>query len=189
MKKLLTTVFLVAALVMPAFATESKNLELIPKVGYLFTPEYKIENYTTSKESAISLGAELLFNLQNNFFIGGGFMWGSTHKLDDKGLDKMGFSNIYATAKYKFLVNGSEEKSLFLYPLAQIGFGIIDYDSNDDPDIKGGLYWALGIGAEFNNIILELVYGCNNATVTILSYDYDFTYTAFRVNVGYKFEL
>ena len=60
----------------------------------------------------------------------------------------------------------------------------------DDFEVAGGLYWGIGVGGEIKNIVLEFIYGCNYATIKASNYrDMDLTYTAFRINVGYKFEL
>ena len=191
MKKLAVVLFLAVALVVPVLA-EKPNMELIPKIGYLFSPEMKYEdiNDTFSDESAISFGAELFFNMRNNFFLGGGFMWGDIHKLNSKSDDKVGFSNLYAAAKYKILVNGTEENPFFLYPLAQLGVGFGRCEVKDsNTEIDGGLYWGLGAGVEIANIVAEFIYGCNYGEAKAGHLSVDLTYTAFRINVGYKFEL
>ena len=198
MKRIFVVLFLAIALVLPALA-DDRNLELIPKIGYLFSPEVtqKIETTNShSKDSTISIGAELFFDMQNNFFLGAGLVWGQNHKEDDVSDKKVGFTNAYAELKYKFLVNGSETDPFYIYPLAQIGFGMPGWDVSgyfSDYKIDGGFYWGLGIGGEIKNIIVEFIYGCNYATEKY-SFDHhdfsqDFTYTAFRINVGYKFVL
>ena len=56
MKKILTAVLLAVALVAPAFASDT-DLELIPKIGYLFSPEvtWKADgrSVSDSKDSAL----------------------------------------------------------------------------------------------------------------------------------------
>ena len=196
MKKVFATLFLAVALVVPVFAADDTDLELIPKIGYLFSPEITADSNSTSKESAISLGVDLFFDMQNNFFLGAGLVWGQNHKEDDISDKKVGFTNAYAALKYKFLVNASEDDPFYIYPLAQIGFGMPGWDVSgyfSDYKIDGGFYWGLGIGGEIKNIIVEFIYGCNYATEKY-SFDHhdfsqDFTYTAFRINVGYKFIL
>ncbi len=196
MKKIFVTLFLAVALVVPVFATDDTDLELIPKIGYLFSPEITADSNSTSNESAISLGVDLFFDMQNNFFLGAGLVWGQNHKEDDISDKKVGFTNAYAALKYKFLVNASEDDPFYIYPLAQIGFGMPGWDVSgyfSDYKIDGGFYWGLGIGGEIKNIIVEFIYGCNYATEKY-SFDHhdfsqDFTYTAFRINVGYKFIL
>lgn len=196
MKKILTAVFLAVALVAPAFASDT-DLELIPKIGYLFSPEVTTKadgrSVSDSKDSALSIGAELFFDMQNNFFLGAGLIWAANHKFSDGDM-KVGFTNVYVAAKYKFLASGSEDDPFYIYPLAQLGAGLPGWEYSGpwrDFEVAGGFYWGLGVGGEVKNIVIELIYGCNYATVKAsnIPKDIDMTYTAFRINVGYKFIL
>ncbi len=194
MKKLVVSLLLAVVLVAPAFA---KDMELIPKVGYLFTPEVTVDvdgkNASSSSDSAFCTGLELFFDMDNNFFLGAGLMFGFNHKIDSDLDYKIGFSNLYAAVKYKFLVNGAEDDPFFLYPLFQLGFGYAGWDYSGairDYEVVGGLYWGAGFGAEFKNIVLEFIYGCNYATEKGDNIkDRDLSYTAFRINLGYKFNI
>jgi len=197
MKKILSALFLAAALVAPAFA-DRPNMELVPKIGYLFSPEITVDGNSSSKDSAISIGAEFFVELQENFLVGGGLMWGDNTKYDKHVDDKIGFTNVYAEVKYKFLVNGSEDNPFFLYPLAQLGIGAPGWDVDLpshvwDYEIESGVYWGLGAGVEIANIVVEFIYGCNYATQKYSdpsgSHKQDFSYTAFRINAGYKFAI
>ena len=191
MKKLVVALFLAVALIVPALA--DTDLELIPKIGYLFSPEITVDSNSFSDESGISLGVELFFDMQNNFFLGAGLIWGQNTKYDSHVDESIGFTNLYAAAKYKVLVNGSENDPFYLYPFVQLGVGLPGWEYSGfirDYEIDGSLYWGLGVGAEIKNIVLEFMYGCNYATRKASNYkDSDFTYTAFRINVGYKFVL
>ncbi|MCR4663103.1 MAG: porin family protein [Endomicrobiaceae bacterium] len=197
MKKILTAVLLAVALVVPAFAADDTNLELIPKIGYLFSPEVTMKDggrtISSSKESALSLGAELFFDMQNNFFLGVGLVWGQNHKIDSNLDNKIGFTNLYAALKYKLLVNDSQDDPCFVYPLLHLGIGLPGWEYSGPVrnfEIEGGFYWGLGVGGEFKNIILELIYGCDYATQKGDGMkSIDLSYTAFRINVGYKFNL
>ena len=196
MKKILTAVFLAVALVMPVFAADDTDLELIPKIGYLFSPDVTTKDGGTSvsdsKDSALSLGVEMFFDMQNNFFLGAGLIWAENHKFSD-GDNKIGFTNVYVAAKYKILASGSEEDPFYIYPLAQLGAGLPGWEYSGilrDFEVDGGLYWGIGVGGEVKNIVIELIYGCNYATMKASNAkDTDLTYTAFRINVGYKFIL
>ena len=191
MKKVFAALFLAVALVAPVLASDT-NLELIPKIGYLFSPEAttKINGKTVSysEDSAISVGADLFFDMQNNFFLGVGLVWGQNTKFDKDIDEKIGFTNLYAAIKYKFDINGSGS---FIYPLLQLGLGIPGWEATAPGkyEIEGGFYWGLGVGGEISNIIVELIYGCNYATRKVSGHGDDFSYTAFRINVGYKFNL
>ena len=61
MKKIIVVLFLAVTLVTTALAD---GMELIPKIGYLFLPEITIDGHSNSKDSAISIGAELFFDMQ-----------------------------------------------------------------------------------------------------------------------------
>jgi hypothetical protein len=186
MKKIITALFLAVTLVAPALAD---GMELIPKIGYLFSPEITIDGHSASKDSAISIGAELFFDMQNNFFLGAGLIWGQNTKFDKYADEKIGFTNLYAAAKYKFEINDS---NCFIYPLFQIGFGMPGWEASGDfhdYELDSGFYWGAGIGAEISNIVIDFIYGCNYATRKINGHSDDFSYTAFRINVGYKFDL
>ena len=75
MKKIFLALFVAAVLVMPALA-EKPDMELIPKIGYLFSPELTNDGKSSSEDSAISIGADFFINVQDNLFVGGGIMWG-----------------------------------------------------------------------------------------------------------------
>lgn len=202
MKKSLLGLLLAVALVLPvvpAFANDDSNLELIPKVGWLFTPEatfkHGSDKESTSKDSTFSVGADLFFDMENNLFLGFGLVWGNMNKFASNADNKMGFMNIYAALKYKVLVNGNEEVPVYLYPLVNLGIGVPSYEISPSPadyEMTPGFYWGVGAGVEFFNIILEAIYGCNYATEKFRNpnnIENDITYTAFRINVGYRFEL
>ena len=205
MKKLAVVMLLAVVFclpVVPVFAGEKINLELIPKVGWLIEPEFTIkmdgQKIAEGKDSAFSAGADLFVDLKNNMFAGFGFMWGSNHKFES-GKSKFGFTNIYATFKYKLLANNNEESPLYLYPLVQLGLGLPSYNLDPTPanfKMTPGFYWGVGLGAEFHNIILEAIYGCDYAKMkwdeadkSLGTQRIDFSYTAFRINIGYKFNL
>ena len=72
MKKLAVVMLLAVLFCLPVvsvFAGERTNLELIPKVGWIFNPDVKVTNGKESvneyKESAFSAGADMFFDLQN----------------------------------------------------------------------------------------------------------------------------
>ena len=217
MKKLFATLFLIVTLITPVLAENDKILEVIPKVGYVFSPEITPkEGSSVSAGSLLSIGAEIFFDTKINLFLGVGGMWGQDTSVKHSNLD-MGFVNLYSEAKYKFLINISKRESLFIYPLMQLGVGFPSWHAPNTDDIKEvtivpGFYWGTGIGIEYRNVVIEFIYGCNysknrykeisvitndhgteedsdDTTETIITnIEEPFSYTAFRINIGYKFD-
>lgn len=225
MKKIFITLFLAMALVSPVLAENDKILELIPKIGYVFSPEITPkEGSSSSAGSLLSLGAEILFDTKINLFLGIGGMWGQDTHVKHSNVD-MGFTNLYSEGKYKFLINISKKESFFVYPLLQLGVGFPSWNVaypnyskdvttyTEEVTIVPGFYWGTGIGVEYRNIVLEFIYGCNYSknrykivekeyndkgnndasddTIDIVdstNFEDPFSYTAFRINIGYKFD-
>lgn len=211
MKKLFAILFLTVALITPVLAENDKILEVIPKVGYVLSPELTPKECSSvSAGSSLSLGAGIFFDTKINLFLGVGGMWGQDTSVKHSNLD-MGFINLYSEAKYKFLINISKKESLFVYPLLQLGVGFPSWHASNSDDVKEvtivpGFYWGTGIGIEYRNIVIESIYGCNYSKnrykernfgddETFYTEDDYFTgeenpfsYTAFRINIGYKFD-
>ena len=203
MKKLFATLFLIAAITTPILAEKDNNLEVIPKIGYVFSPEITPkEGPSVSAGSLLAIGAEIFFDTKINLFLGVGGMWGQETHVNHSGLD-IGFTNIYSEAKYKFLINIYKEESLFVYPLLQLGVGFPSWNISSsiygkDDTIVPGFYWGTGVGVEYRNIVLEFIYSCNYSKYKYKQLEDDdsfsnkedpFSYTAFRIHVGYKFNL
>ena len=196
MKKLSVTLFLIVALIIPVFAENDKFFEFIPKIGYVLSPELTPqEGPSVSAGSLLSLGADLFFDTKTNLFFGIGGMWGQDTTIKHSNTD-LGFINLYGQAKYKFLINISKRESFFVYPLLQLGVGFPSWnvpysDYNKEITFVSGFYWGTGIGVEYRNIVIEYIYGCNYSKhryKEITIEETPFSYTAFRINVGYKFE-
>ena len=211
MKKIFVTLFLAIVLVSPVLAENDKILELIPKIGYTFSPEITPkEDSSSSAGSLLSLGAEILFDTKINLFLGVGGMWGQDTHVNHSNID-MGFTNLYSEAKYKFLINVYKKESIFVYPLLQLGVGYPSWNVtpsyfNREDTIVPGFYWGTGIGVEYRNIVLEFIYGCNYSKYRykelfsgkdeifyteddyVVQEENPFSYTAFRINIGYKFD-
>ncbi len=209
MKRNLLVLLLAVVMAVPALAVE---MEIIPKVGYLFTPKLTATGGNGSnlyKESSFSFGADYFFKIgRTNLFIGPGLMWNSKHKVQLNDGPKFGFTNIYATAKYKFNAG-----KVNIYPFLQLGLGVSNVDDfelisreegiseKDKFEFNSGAYYGIGVGAEYKNIVLELLYGWNIGDLIhkndvsregyhrYVKETKTYTYSAFRVQVGYKFSL
>lgn len=211
MRKIFMTFFLTIALITPVLAENDKFFELLPKIGYVFSPELTTktkQESSVSADSLLSIGAEIFFDTKSNLFLGIGGMWGQDTTIKHSNMD-LGFTNIYSEGKYKFLVNGSKKDPLFVYPLLQLGVGFPSWsvarsDYGKEVTIVPGFYWGTGIGVEYKDIVLEFIYGCNYSKnrykgleleqkdeniiiVRFVDKEDPFSYTAFRINIGYKF--
>ena len=186
--------FLAVVMVVPTFA-----MEIIPKVGYLFSPGLHFKKISYNKASSFSAGADFMFQMgKTGLYIGPGFTWNHEHKIIDFSNSKFCSTNIFATTKYKFKAGGDVN----LYPFLQVGLGVCNIDSFKIIDLTRefwscGIYYGLGFGAEYKNIIFELLYSWNKGEFTdknfgqnyFFSVTKNFTYSAFRIQVGYKFSL
>ena len=199
MKRSLLVLFLAVVMAVPTFA-----MEIVPKVGYLFSPQLSYKGESFNKDSSFSAGADFMFQIgKTDLYIGPGIAWNQKHKIDDVGNIKFGFTNIFAVAKYKFKAG-----DVNLYPFLQLGYGISNVDDYKYVDeyekstvkFNGGIYYGIGFGAEYKNIVFELLYGWNKVIDDQERdiYDYDsetrtyqwtLTYSSFRVQIGYKFSL
>lgn len=198
MKKSLLTLLFAVAMAVPAFATDKGDMDLDLKLGYTLSDSIKLE-YADGSDSGSTdknfiLGADFYYYLHSNVALGVGINNIFDSKADYGFNDKYGFTNIYFSVKPKMDL----KSDIFtgVYGIAQIGYGILrlDYDTDGvepQPDEKNGLYWAVGAGAEImKNFIFELIYSCNNAGIEFTNdSSADIKYSAFSVNIGYKFSL
>ena len=180
-------------MVVPVFATDKGDMDLDLKLGYTLSNSVKLGYDSGSTDKSFILGADFYYYLHSNVALGVGINNIFDSKADYGYDDKYGFTNIYFSVKPKMDL----KSDIFtgVYGIAQIGYGILrlDYDTDGgpEPDKKNGLYWGIGAGAEImKNFIFELIYSCNNASIEFQDgSSFDIKYSAFSVNVGYKFAL
>ena len=195
MKKSLLTLLLAVALVVPAFATDKGAMEVDVKAGYTLSNSIEMGHFSGSTDKSFILGADFYYYVHSNVALGVGINNIFDAKADYGYDDKYGFTNIYFTVKPKLDL----QSDIFtgIYGIAQIGYGILrfDYDTEVDsdpqPNKENGLYWGIGAGAEImKNFIFELVYSCNDASGNFTGRpSFDIKYSAFSVNIGYKFSI
>lgn len=171
--------------------TESINRKKADKMGYELTVEATREIYP-------------------NFELGAGISYqdhGSTKSLFDKEfdikLDMPKFSSvpIYLVTKYNIPTNLNFKP----YLKADLGYSFNhksgdfkahDYEFNNSEkmksDIKNGIYFGIGAGAEYHNFVVDLMYKVNKAKFEYNSTPYtktkdDFDYSRVTLSLGYKF--
>ena len=202
MKKGLLAILLAIALVAPVFATDKGAMEADVKLGYIVSNniDFDWKNSTTycssaSTDSKIILGADFYYYVLSQVGLGVGInnIFDSTetdYKGDYTYEDKYGFTNIYFAVKPKIDLQSDVFTSVYL--IGQLGYGFVrlNYDGCN-VDVKNDLYWGIGAGAEImKNFIFELIYSCNNGSYKTLPAgddSADIKYSAFSINLGYKF--
>lgn len=147
----------------------------------------------------ISVFAELLNPINQQFAIGGGVEYQLPRQLDGDfyGDPKFNFVPIYAIAHYNFSLTPKQTP----FGVVHVGYNL--YMGNDDYsgdiDLKGGLYYALGGGYIHNNLVFKAMYKVNTGSYEIEGYvydgwdeyydtfDVDVTNTQFNISVGMMF--
>lgn len=215
MKKMLAAMLLAVALVAPVFASSDSKFDVVGKIGMLVAPSFDspydnpslcYNHYDGNADSTFAIALEGYYKLDEKLAVGLGLSYGFESKLSANGdrenfsadgKAKLGFTNIYLSVKPKL--------SETIYALGQIGYGISHgsfykhYNDYNGPGQTfkvdgGGLYFGLGAGVEYKSFLFEVLYSINTATFKE-KYNYSsgtediFTYSAFNVNVGYKFAI
>ena len=196
MKKVVLAVLLAVAMVVPVFATDKGAMEVDVKAGLLIEPilmcEYSGYKYSYPAETTYSLGADFYYYVVNNLGLGAGINHIFQSKMsEDWGSDgKIGATNIYLSVKPVFELQ--ENKFIDkIYLLGQLGYGLFNNEkmSSAEPskEADNGMYWAIGVGVEKFNVIVELMYSVNYSY-----FDWwkeSWTYRNIAINVGYKFNI
>lgn len=195
MKKSLLAALLAVALVVPVFAADNGDMEADVKVGVVLTETIDVDGVSgyDDMDTAFSLGADFFYYVDPAVAIGLGVDHIFNSEIKNSYDSKMGFTNIYAQVKPVIDL----ENDIFnnIYFLGQVGYGITHVDSDWAEVSSNGLYWGIGVGTTIKeNFIAELVYSTNYATIEIDfgiggKYELDATYSALKLNLGYKFSL
>ena len=190
MKKGLLALLLAVALVAPVFAADQGAMELDIKAGFNLMSNVKIDdwNYDESVDPAFTAGIDFFYYVIPQLAIGAGVSYVFNSKIDDSGPGdpKIGWTNLYAQAKYVFDLGDDLFNNI--YPLVQVGYGILRLDPDDIDIDSNGLYWGIGVGTTIKEcVVLELLYSNSNATVKDAPFTSDLKYSTLQLKVGYKF--
>ena len=197
MKKLLVVMLLAVAMVAPVFATDKGAMEVDVKAGLLIEPiimwEYSGYKWSYPAETTFSLGADFYYYVLNNLGIGAGVnhIFQSKMNEDYSSPDaKVGATNIYLSLK-PVLEVGENKFIDKVYFLGQLGYGIFNNEkicwSDFSKEADNGIYWAIGVGVEKFNVIVELMYSVNYSYFDW--WEESLTYRNIAINVGYKFTI
>ena len=211
MKKGLLVLLLAVAMVVPAFASTDSKFDVVGKIGVIAAPSFNssfatdpdYNLYEGDADSSFSIGVEGYYKLAEKLSVGLGLSYGFESELsscydyyyfynDNKA--KLGFTNIYLSVKPNLSEN--------IYAIGQIGYGMPhasgnDYYNSNGMEFRvdgGGLYFGLGAGIEYKSFIFEVLYSVNKATFKEKYWysggqECSFKYSAFNVNIGYKFSI
>ena len=193
MRKSLLAVLLVAALVLPvvpAFAADEGTMELDIKAGFNVMSKLDVDKMKDidDMDPAFTAGVDFFYYVMPELAVGAGIQNVFNAKIKDSD-DKAGFVNLYAQAKYVFETGNDVFNNV--YPLLQIGYGILSVDSDFVDTDSNGIYWGIGVGTTIKeNFVFELLYSMNNATVKdkgLGKITSDVKYSTLQLKVGYKF--
>ena len=207
MKKMLAVMLLAVALVAPAFATDKGKSEIDVKLGANISPNFTVSGNDllsaffggeleldsvnngvgVDGKTGIVIGVDYFYYVMKDLGVGLGINKAFPIKLVGDDFVKFDSTNIYATAKQNIKAEGFIDN---VYFLGRIGYGINNAEMDDsDIEADNGLYWALGVGVEKSNILLEVVYFTSYFKFGDDEIKLDVTESGFGVQVGYKFEL
>ena len=191
MKKSLLAVLLVAALVLPvvpAFAADNGAMELDVKVGFNLMSNVKVDDWADFDESvdpAFTAGVDFFYYVMPQLAIGAGIGYDFNSKINDTDW-KAGWTNLYAQAKYVFETGNDICNNV--YPLLQIGYGILNVDGDGAEVDSNGIYWGIRVGTTIKECyVFELLYSQNNASMKSFPSSADLKYSTLQLKVGYKF--
>ena len=191
MKKLLVSMLLAVALVAPVFAADQGAMELDIKAGFNLMSKVDVDRFDEANDvdPAFTATADFFYYVMPQLAVGAGAEYVFNAEVKDSYGAKVGFVNLYAQAKYVFETGNDIFNNV--YPLVQIGYGIVSLDNVEDMEVdSNGLYWGIGVGTTIKECyMVELLYSNNNAT---FGNPYgpettDVKYSTIQLKVGYKF--
>ena len=186
MKKGLLALLLAVALVAPVFAADQGAMELDIKAGFNLMSKGEVDSRSADVDPAFTAGVDFFYYVMPELAIGAGAQYVFNSKMDKSDDLKIGWTNLYAQAKYVFDLGDDLFNNI--YPLVQIGYGILRTDADEDIVDSNGLYWGIGAGTTIKEcVVVELLYSQNKADIKQFGYTADGKYTTLQLKVGYKF--
>ena len=192
MKKTLIGLFLVLG------ATSFANYGKVEVKGGLdLGGKYRYgKNYRDQKTKNTSgeVGVEYRYEVLPGLELGTGTAFQFHKDLKDKGPDRQNYKNynsipVYGTAKYTF----DTPTAIRPYIKGDLGYSVNngnhDFGIDGKFKAKNGLYYGAGIGANYNNVNLELMYKENKGRYQHNNLKYDANYRRVSLGVGYDFNL
>jgi len=179
MKKI-SKVFLIFIFVCST-ALSASALELTVKAGVDCRGEFNVVDSTDyDVKPGFNVAGEAYISLLGLAQIGGGLEYQIERAFKDHEDIKFNFMPIYASFRFPFEIG-----PIAPFAIAKIGYNsffVNDAVNNADPE--GGLYWGIGAGCMFSNILLEIDYSENNGKLVGQKVKYSKVTVALGLNLN-----
>ncbi|MDP0493042.1 MAG: outer membrane beta-barrel protein [Fusobacterium sp. JB021] len=212
MKKILLGLFALSSL---SFAQNMYFDNMIVKVGSDFSANYESVYFTEqsitkealqedAKSNGYEISLEFLKDINDNLKAGIGIAYQKHGDRKSNGYYIFNLSGVeydsypvYGTIRYDFNMNSN----VIPYVKANLGYSFNKNPSKfesegyytSDTSVTDGIYYAFGGGLEYNNLIVELMYGVNKAESECFTRGQkvieDNDYERFTLSLGYNFNL
>ncbi len=203
MKKVLLGLLAISAV---SFAAKG-DISIVPKYGVGLGAAYDDAPQVSEETDGIgmSLALEGYYSVTDNFDLGLGVAY---LKHADRKEDTYNYGTgdvktsgaeydsipLYVSSKY-YLTKGNTVDSFLKFDLGY-AFNTNGSDFKKDgkshsTDIDNGLYWGLGGGIEYKNVVLDLMYNSTHSRVDVKDTgdSFDNNYGELTFSAGYKFNL
>ncbi len=167
-----------------------KPNELILKLGYDFFGEYSHKGHTTDTDSpkGLNFSAEYYHYIHEIFGIGAGANIQNPRDIGDIP-GEFYFLPVYVSLKLRSVPT---EPYKYGYVIGQLGYNFFMPNSeyNDIMEnTRGGLYYGIGLGIVFNNVVFEILSSTNTGSckTKTTQYDIDIEYLKYTFSIGYVF--
>lgn len=163
--------------------------EIIFQIGYDFYAKYNSNKIETSNPKGVTFFAQYHRYINNIFAIGCGANIQTPREIDNLP-GKFYFMPMYVSLKVRSVPTKPYK---YGYLLAKFGYNLFYCDSKYSDiiyDKQDGLYYGVGVGIVYSNVVIELFYSINNADgkYKIDNSKIDVDYSKYCVSIGYAFD-
>jgi len=179
MKKSILLVLFILVLGLPVLANEKGSMEGDAKLSIGLNPTIKFGDEGRDLNMSFGLGGDVYYYVDPSVALGLGLIYNMDTSMKDNSDFKAGTTNLYFAVKPKIALES--ETFTCIYFLGQLGYAMPR--ASISSDLKGGIYWGIGIGTEIQSFIVEAIYGSSSGE----NFGDSFTISSINLNVGYKF--
>ena len=167
---------------------ESLN-EIILQVGYDFYAKYNSNKIETSNPKGVTFFAQYYRYINNVFAVGCGADIQTPREFNHLP-GKFYFLPMYLSLKLR---SEPTQPYKYGYLLAKFGYNLFYSDSKFSDivyDTEGGMYYGVGAGIVYNNVLIELFYSISNGNgkYKFDNSKLDADYSKYCVSIGYVFD-